>query len=103
MSPVTSFDTGCCRNCKQSREWHVDSKCLFDVTEYQAMNAREYTSHVAQQLEVFTKEIKRLSGGFQTSPSFTGKFTIRPTIDVTPKFRDENNLMSYLLTTLPIV
>lgn len=104
MSPVISFDTGYCRNCKQSRERHVDSKCLFDVTEYQAMDADEYTSHLAQELEVFTKEVKRLSGGFQISPSFTQKFAMRPTLEVTSgRLSSSRNLLAYVPTPLPIL
>lgn len=69
------------------------------------MGRTEHELFVRQKME----ELSKLAG-YASWPSSQASraphiqvFPTRPTIGVTPKFRDENNLLAYLPTTLPIV
>lgn len=69
------------------------------------MGNDEFALFVRQKLEEVEKQ-----AGFTSWPVVQWSqllpiqvFPTRPTIDITPKFRDENNLSSYPPTTLPIV
>jgi len=69
------------------------------------MGEAEYALFFRQKME----ELSKLAGYASwpkvdwSQPLPIQVFPTRPTFDVTPKFRDENNLLSYLPTTLPFV